>query len=66
MKHLLQHTRSFVVASTGLDGRRLRKAITFAAGTTIDTAKDPGRLQPAQILAALKSAIAGLQSGSVA
>jgi SpoVK/Ycf46/Vps4 family AAA+-type ATPase len=66
MKHLLQHTRSFVVASKGLDGRRLRKAITFAAGTTIDTAKDPGRLQPAQILAALKSAIAGLQIGSVA
>jgi len=66
MKHLLQHTRSFIAASKGLDGRRLRKAITFAAGTTIETAKDPGRLQPAQILAALKSAVAGLQIGSAA
>lgn len=47
---------SFVKASEGLDGRRLRKAIIMAAAGSVETAQDLNRLTTHQILAALKSA----------
>ncbi|MGH8430610.1 MAG: AAA family ATPase, partial [Solimonas sp.] len=56
MRRLKDSTTQFVAASKGLDGRRLRKAVTFAAAATMETAKDPGRVTAAQVLAALKSA----------
>jgi AAA+ superfamily predicted ATPase len=45
---------SFVTASDGLDGRRLRKAIVSAAASSIETASDPNKLKAAHIIAALK------------
>lgn len=46
---------SFVAASEGLDGRRLRKAIISSAAASIETARDPNRLQPHQVLRTLSS-----------
>lgn len=56
MRRLKDSTAQFVSASKGLDGRRLRKAVTFAAAATLETAKDPGRITAAQIVTALKAA----------
>lgn len=53
---LLGHIPTFVTASEGLDGRRLRKAIVGAAALSLDTAKDPGKVTPQQILASLQAA----------
>ena len=47
---------SFVKASEGLDGRRLRKAIIMAAAWSVETAQDLNKLTTHQILDALKSA----------
>ena len=52
---LKAHIGSFVAASDGLDGRRLRKAIVSAAASSIETASDPNTLEAAHILATLKS-----------
>jgi AAA+ superfamily predicted ATPase len=48
---------SFVSASEGLDGRRLRKAIVGALGQTIDTARDPSLVTSQHMLAALRSSV---------
>lgn len=46
---------SFVAASEGLDGRRLRKAIVSAAATSVETARDLNRLKGEHILTTLKA-----------
>lgn len=46
---------SFVSASDGLDGRRLRKAVVGAAAQSLETARDPGALTSQQILTSLKN-----------
>ena len=47
---------TFVTASDGLDGRRLRKAVVGAAAQSIETARDPGLLTSKQIVASLRAA----------
>ena len=47
---------SFVAASEGLDGRRLRKAIVSAAAASVETARDLNRLKAEHILTTLKTA----------
>lgn len=54
---LRQRSEEFVEASAGLDGRRLRKTITFAAACSVETARDPGLLTASQLLAAIESAV---------
>jgi pachytene checkpoint protein 2 len=46
---------SFVKASGGLDGRQLRKAVISAAASSVETAKDPGRLTPEQLTRTLRA-----------
>jgi pachytene checkpoint protein 2 len=48
---------SFVAASEGLDGRRLRKAIATAAGISVETASDLNMLKKEHVLATLKNFI---------
>lgn len=50
---------SFVGASEGLDGRRLRKAVVGAAAQTLETARDPGRLTSQQVMASLRAVARG-------
>jgi AAA+ superfamily predicted ATPase len=50
---------SFVGASEGLDGRRLRKAVVGAAAQTLETARDPGRLTTQQIITSLRAVARG-------
>lgn len=45
----------FVTASDGLDGRRLRKALISAIGSSLETAKDPNKLKAPHIVAALRA-----------
>lgn len=45
----------FVEESDGLDGRRLRKAVIAAMGSSIDTARDPNTLKAAHVVAALRA-----------
>ena len=47
---------TFVKASKGLDGRRLRKTIVMASAGSIATAQDPNKLTAQQIIEALHSA----------
>lgn len=49
---------AFVKASEGMDGRRLRKAMTSAAAISIETAKDPNKVTGKNVLDTLKSAAA--------
>jgi hypothetical protein len=50
------HIAAFIDASDGMDGRRLRKAITAAGAISIDIAKDLNKLKPAHVLETLKRA----------
>lgn len=52
---LKRHVGSFVTASEGLDGRRLRKAIASAAAASVDTASDLNKLKAEHVLATLKA-----------
>ena len=54
VSQLANNVNEFVDASEGLDGRALRKALISAAGSSIITAKNPGEMTSAQILAAIK------------
>lgn len=47
---------AFVKASEGMDGRRLRKAMTSAAAISIETAKDPNKVTSKDVLDTLKRA----------
>lgn len=53
---LNSHLAAFVHASDGMDGRRLRKAITAAGAVSIETAKDLNKLRPEHVLQTLKRA----------
>ena len=53
---LKSHVAAYIHASDGMDGRRLRKAITSAAAISIETAKDLNKLRPEHILETLKRA----------
>lgn len=53
---LTRDLASFVAASDGLDGRRLRKAVVGAAAMSIDTARDPGLITSQQVLGSIKAA----------
>jgi SpoVK/Ycf46/Vps4 family AAA+-type ATPase len=57
VEDLKRHVGSFVAASAGLDGRRLRKAIASAAAASIDTASDLNKLKSEHVLATLKAVI---------
>ncbi len=46
---------SFVAASEGLDGRRLRKVIVSAAAASVETARDLNKLKAEHILTTLKT-----------
>lgn len=47
---------TFVAASEGLDGRRLRKAIISAAAASVETARDLNKLKAEHVLATLREA----------
>jgi len=47
---------AFVKASEGMDGRRLRKAITAAAAISVETARDPNKVTSKDVLDTLKRA----------
>ena len=47
---------AYIHASEGMDGRRLRKAITAAAAISIETAKDRNKLKPEHVIETLKRA----------
>lgn len=53
---LKSHLAVFVHASDGMDGRRLRKAITAAGAVSIEIAKDLNKLRPEHVLQTLKRA----------
>lgn len=53
---LSSHIAAFVHASDGMDGRRLRKAITAAGAISIETAQDLNQLRPEHVLQTLKRA----------
>lgn len=52
---LARDVKTFVAASEGLDGRRLRKAVIAAAASSIATARDPNGLTAGQVTSALKA-----------
>lgn len=52
---LKPHVGSFVAASEGFDGRKLRKAIIAAAATSVETARDLNKLRPEHVMATLKA-----------
>jgi pachytene checkpoint protein 2 len=52
---LKPHISSFVAASGGFDGRKLRKAIIAAAAISLETARDLNKLRPEHILTTLKT-----------
>lgn len=45
----------FTAASDGIDGRRLRKAFIAAIASTLETARDPNKLKPTHLAAALQA-----------
>lgn len=55
VNELKRQTGSFVAASEGLDGRRLRKAIASAAAISVETASDLNKLKAEHVLATLKT-----------
>jgi len=52
---LKRQMNSFVAASKGLDGRRLRKAIVSAAAVSVETARDLNKLKAEHILTTLRT-----------
>jgi SpoVK/Ycf46/Vps4 family AAA+-type ATPase len=57
---------SFVAASEGLDGRRLRKTIISAAASSVETALDLNQLKAEQVLSTLKAVAKALPEGKAA
>lgn len=53
---LKSHIAAYIHASDGMDGRRLRKAITAAGAISIETAKDLNKLKPEHVIETLKRA----------
>ncbi|RWD79173.1 MAG: AAA family ATPase [Mesorhizobium sp.] len=56
--NLKSHVAAFVHASEGMDGRRLRKAMTSAGAISIETAKDLNKLTREHVLETLRQAAA--------
>ena len=63
---LKPHVASFVNASEGLDGRRLRKSIVSAAAASIETARDLNKLQSRQVLATLETVAKAIEKENAA
>jgi len=61
--NLAKSVKEFVAASEGLDGRRLRKAFIAAIGSSIDTARDPNKLKPSHVVAALRASAINIKEG---
>lgn len=57
--NLKEQIVSYIAASEGLDGRRVRKAIISAAAVSVETARDLNRLKPEHILRTLKVVTSG-------
>ncbi|GJL53119.1 MAG: hypothetical protein NPIRA02_02510 [Nitrospirales bacterium] len=55
VRDLKPHIGSFVAASEGFDGRKLRKAIIAAAAVSIETARDLNKLKPEHVLTTLNA-----------
>lgn len=55
IRNLANDMSLFVAASSGMDGRRLRKAVVSALAGSIATARDPNLVTSQQVLAALKA-----------
>lgn len=60
---LTKEVKTFVEASEGLDGRRLRKALIAAAASSKETARDPNKLTSRQIIAALHASRSSMAEG---
>lgn len=52
---LKPHIGSFVTASEGFDGRKLRKSVIAAAATSVETARDLNKLKPEHVMETLKA-----------
>lgn len=63
---LKTHVAVFIKASEGMDGRRLRKAITAAGAISIETARDLNMLTRDQVLETLKRAASQPDLGAMA
>lgn len=63
---LKRNIGSFVTASEGIDGRRLRKALLSAAASTVETARDLNKLKAEHILGTLKAIAKALPAGKAA
>lgn len=61
VRKLEPHIPTLAKASEGLDGRRIRKEIFVAMASSIETAKDPGKLTTAQIESAFRQALKTLK-----
>jgi len=61
--NLAKHLKEFVEASEGLDGRRLRKAFFAAIASSIETARDPNKLKPSHVMAALRASAVNIKEG---
>ena len=66
VRDLKAHVGAFASASEGFDGRKLRKAIVFAAGASIDTARDLNKLKPEHVLRTLHSLAEAEPAGEAA
>ncbi len=55
MGDLTKHVGSFVAASEGLDGRRLRKSIVSAASHSVGIARDLNKLKAEHVAETLKA-----------
>jgi pachytene checkpoint protein 2 len=55
LRELKRHMGSFVAASEGLDGRRLRKAIVSAAAVAVEVAHDLNKLKAEHVINTLKA-----------
>ena len=65
-ERLKSHVDAFVDASSGLDGRRLRKAMVSSAASTVETAQDLNKLTREHVLHALQRAAAEPDAKGVA
>ena len=55
IRNLANDMSLFVTASSGMDGRRLRKAVVSALAGSLATARDPNLVTSQQVLAAIKA-----------
>ena len=63
---LKRNIGSFVAASEGLDGRRIRKTLVSAAASSVEIARDLNKLKAEHILSTLKSVAKAERAGEAA